>query len=189
MIRPADERLREAATGLEHNNLLVLGLGLKKKIETGRCWIYFTDSEMPCYRATYFSHYSPFNVPNGDTENYSSLMCEMSFRVGESPDPERVLDQVTAGLIRAKMLEESDRERIVSRYHRVVGYSYPIPTLGRDRALGILQPALLEKGIYSRGRFGAWRYEIGNMDHSVLMGVEAVNHIVAGEKELVFHSS
>jgi len=27
------------------------------------------------------------------------------------------------------------------------------------------------------------------MDHSVLMGVEAVNNILAGEKELVFHSS
>jgi protoporphyrinogen oxidase len=189
MLRPADERLREAATGLEHNNLLVVGVGLRKKIETGRCWIYFTDSEMPCYRATYFSHYSPFNVPNGDTEHYSSLMCEVSFRVGETPDPERVLEQVIAGLIRAKILEESDRERVVSRYHRVVAYSYPIPTLGRDRALGILQPALLEKEIYSRGRFGAWRYEVGNMDHSVLMGVEAVNHILAGEKELVFHSS
>jgi len=189
MIRPADERLREAAGDLQHNNLLVLGFGLRKKIETGRCWIYFTDADMPCYRATYFSHYSPFNVPNGDTEQYSSLMCEMSFRVGETPDPERVMDQVIAGLIRAKMLEERDRELIVSRYHRVISYSYPIPTLGRDRALGILQPALMEKGIYSRGRFGAWRYEIGNMDHSVLMGVEAVNSIVAGEKELVFHSS
>ena len=189
MIRPLDNRLLDAAKGLEHNNLLVVGLGLKKKIETGRCWIYFTDSEMPCYRATYFSHYSPFNVPNGDTERYSSLMCEISFRVGESPDPQKVLEQVTAGLIRANMLEESDRNRVVSRYHRVVGYSYPIPTLGRDRALDILQPALLGNGIYSRGRFGAWRYEIGNMDHSVLMGVEAVNHIVAGEEELVFHSS
>jgi protoporphyrinogen oxidase len=189
MIRPVDEKLREASAGLEHNNLLVLGLGLKKKIETGRCWIYFTDSAMPCYRATYFSHYSPNNVPGGDTEKYSSLMCEMSFRVGETPDPERVLDQVIDGLIRAKMLEESDRQRVISRYHRVIAYSYPIPTLGRDRALGILQPALLEKGIYSRGRFGAWRYEIGNMDHSVLMGVEAANNILAGEKELVFHSS
>jgi hypothetical protein len=189
MIKPVDNRLRDAAKGLEHNNLLVVGLGLKKKIETGRCWIYFTGADMPCYRATYFSHYSPFNVPNGDTEHYSSLMCEMSFRVGETPDPEKVLDQVTTGLIKAKMLEESDRQRIVSRYHRIVGYSYPIPTLGRDRALEVLQPALLEKGIYSRGRFGAWRYEIGNMDHSVMMGVEAVNHAVAGEKELVFHSS
>jgi protoporphyrinogen oxidase len=189
MIKPRDTRLPDAAQGLEHNNLLVVGLGLKKKIETGRCWVYFTDADMPCYRATYFSHYSPFNVPNGDTEHYSSLMCEVSFRVGESPDPEKVLNEITAGLIRARILEDSDRERVISRYARIVGYSYPIPTLGRDRALEVLQPALKEKGIYSRGRFGAWRYEVGNMDHSVLMGVEAANHIVAGDPELVFHSN
>jgi len=189
MMKPADSKLIDASAGLEHNNLLVVGIGLKKKIETGRCWIYFTDSDMPCYRATYFSHYSPNSVPNGDTEHYSSMMCEMSFRVGENPDPEKVLEQVITGLIKAKMLEESDRGRIVSRYHRIVGYSYPIPTLGRDKALTVLQPALLEQGIYSRGRFGAWRYEIGNMDHSVMMGVEAVNNILAGEKEAVFHSA
>src|SRR5579864_9020650 len=68
MLRPADNRLLDAARGLEHNNLLVVGLGLKKKIETSKCWIYFTDAEMPCYRATHFSSYSPFNVPHGDIE-------------------------------------------------------------------------------------------------------------------------
>lgn len=117
------------------------------------------------------------------------MMCEISFRVGEKPDPEKVLDQVITGLIKSKMLEEDDRSRIVSRYHRIVGYSYPIPTLGRDQALAVLQPALLQQGIYSRGRFGAWRYEIGNMDHSVMMGVEAANNILSGNKEEVFHSA
>lgn len=188
MIRANDSQLADAAAQLHHNNLLVLGIGLEKKIETGKCWIYFADEEMPCYRATYFSHYSPFNVPNGDTERYSSLMCEMSFGVGESPDSTKTLDQVIEYLIRAKMIDSADREKIVSRYHRKVAYSYPIPTLGRDAALATLQPALMKKGIYSRGRFGAWRYEIGNMDHSVMMGVEAVNHALAGEKESVFNS-
>jgi protoporphyrinogen oxidase len=188
-LKEADGELREAAGRLEHNNLLVLGIGLKKKIDTGKCWIYFADDSMPCYRGTYFSHYSRFNVPDGDTEQFSSLMCEMSFRVGEPPDPEHILGQVIAELIRVKILQESDRQRIVSRYSRAVPYSYPIPTLDRDRALGILQPALLQRGIYSRGRFGAWRYEIGNMDHSVMMGVEAVDNIVKGEKENVFRSS
>jgi len=189
MLKGADGKLLDAAGELQHNNLLVLGLGLEKKIETGKCWIYFADPEMPCYRATYFSHYSAFNVPNGDTERYSSLMCEMSFRAGETPNAEMVLDQVISGLIRNKMLEESDRNRIVSRYHRAVAYSYPIPTLGRDRALAVLQPALLEKGIYSRGRFGAWRYEIGNMDHSVMMGVEAIDNVLTGAEETVFRSA
>jgi protoporphyrinogen oxidase len=188
MLKPAEGSLMDAAAELHHNNLLVLGLGLEKKIDTGKCWIYFADDDMPCYRATYFSHYSPFNVPKGDTERYSSLMCEMSFRVGETPDPAKVIDRVVDYLIRAKILEESDRSRIVSRYHRTVAYSYPIPTLGRDRALATLQPALLGKEIYSRGRFGAWRYEIGNMDHSVMMGVEAVDHVLAGAKETVFNS-
>jgi protoporphyrinogen oxidase len=188
-LKPVDSELVEAAGDLEHNNLMVVGLGLEKKMDTSRCWVYFADEDMPCYRATYFSNYSPFNVPNGDIERYSSIMCEMSFRAGDPPHPERIMEQVIAGLIRARILEESDRRRIVSRYQHMVGYSYPIPTLRRDRSLGILQAALMERGVYSRGRFGAWRYEIGNMDHSVMMGVEAVNHIVNGEKEVVFHSS
>jgi protoporphyrinogen oxidase len=189
MLKAADGKLLDARGDLHHNNLLVLGLGLEKKIETSKSWIYFTDADMPCYRATHFSRYSPFNVPNADTERYSSLMCEMSFRVGELPDPAPLFEQVITCLIRGQLLDEADRSRIISRYHRMVPYSYPIPTLGRDRALGTLQPALLEKGIYSRGRFGAWRYEIGNMDHSVMMGVEAVNHALTGEKETVVHSS
>ena len=187
-IRNVDQELLDATQDLHHNNLLVLGLGLKKKIETRRCWIYFTEEQMPCYRATYFSHYSPNNVPNGDTETYSSLMCEVSLRVGENPDPCEMLDRVIAGLIRGSILEEADRSRIISRYHRTIPYSYPIPTLNRDRALHILQPALMERRIYSRGRFGAWRYEVGNMDHSVMMGVEAVDHILKAKPETVFHS-
>jgi protoporphyrinogen oxidase len=189
MMTPAVSRLRDAAEFLEHNNLFILGVGLEKPIETGKCWIYFADAEMPCYRATYFSKYSPFNVPNGDTSRYSSLMCEASIPNGQSVDAESIWNRALAGLIRAGMLEEGDKQRIVSRYQRFVSYSYPIPTLERDKALQAIQPALLAQGIYSRGRFGAWRYEIGNMDHSVMMGVEAVDNAVAGDKEAVFHSS
>ena len=121
--------LVDATQDLHHNNLLVLGVGLKKKIETGRCWIYFTEKEMPCYRATYFSHYSPNNVPNGDTENYSSLMCEVSVRNGETPNADSTLDQVISGLIRASILEEPDRERIVFEN---VQAANPGPLPGRD---------------------------------------------------------
>ena len=189
MMKTKSGELSDAAQSLEHNHLLVLGVGLERPIETSKCWIYFSDADMPCYRATYFSHYSPFNVPNGDTDRYSSLMCEVSVANGDSVDGDRVWNEVMAGLIRAGMMEESDRSRVVSRYQRLVNYSYPIPTLDRDQALGVVQPALLNRQIYSRGRFGAWRYEVGNMDHSVMMGVEAVNHALKGERENVFHSS
>jgi hypothetical protein len=64
-----------------------------------------------------------------------------------------------------------------------VPYSYPVPTLGRDRALAAIQPWLTERDIFSRGRFGAWRYEIGNTDHSVMMGVEVGEFLVDGTPE------
>jgi len=91
------------------------------------------------------------------------------------------------GLIRARILEESDRERIMSRYHRTIAYAYPIPTLNRDRAWRLLPPALIKQGNYSRG-LGAWRYKIGNMDQ-VMMAVEVVNHVLRGEQENVFQGS
>ena len=71
----------------------------------------------------------------------------------------------------------------MSRQLLRVPYSYPVPTLGRDAALAVIQPWLAEHDIFSRGRFGAWRYEIGNTDHSVMMGVEVVDHLINGAPE------
>ena len=45
------------------------------------------------------------------------------------------------------------------------------------------QPFLMERDVYSRGRFGAWLYENGNMDHSVMQGVEVVDSLLLGTKE------
>ena len=37
--------------------------------------------------------------------------------------------------------------------------------------------------VFSRGRFGSWRYEIGNMDHAVKMGIDVARRIVTGSPE------
>jgi hypothetical protein len=78
---------------------------------------------------------------------------------------------------------EQAESKIVSRQLLRVPYSYPVPTIGRDRALAAIHPWLTKQGIYSRGRFGAWRYEIGNTDHSVMQGVEIVDYILQGTPE------
>jgi hypothetical protein len=46
-----------------------------------------------------------------------------------------------------------------------------------------VSPWLEQRGIYSRGRFGMWKYEVANTDHSLMQGVECVNRLVLGEPE------
>jgi len=90
------------------------------------------------------------------------------------------------GLIATGLMVEEDRSRIVTTWLCSPAMSYPVPSVGRDAALGAIQPWLREQGIWSRGRFGAWLYEIGNMDHSTMQGVEFVDHVLSGEPETVW---
>ena len=75
---------------------------------------------------------------------------------------------------------------IASRWHRRLPYGYPTPQKGREALLRDIQPALESLGIYSRGRFGGWRYEVSNQDHSFMQGVEVVNRLVEGTPEKIY---
>ena len=175
--------VRDASRALVHNGGLVVGLGFAGKRVDPKCWMYFPEANSPFYRVTNFFNYSPYNVPNGDVENYFSLMCETTYSPHKPVDKERIIDDTIQGLVNSGMITEEERGRIVSRYLIDIPYSYPVPTLGRDRALGIIQPWLESRGVYSRGRFGAWKYEVGNMDHSFMQGVEVVERVLTGAPE------
>lgn len=116
-------------------------------------------------------------------ENFS-LLAEVSASQYKHEDPDDVVDRTIAGMVACELLTPEQAEhRIVSRQLLRVPYSYPVPTITRDAALAVIQPWLMDHDIYSRGRFGAWRYEIGNTDHSVMMGVELSDHLVSGASE------
>jgi protoporphyrinogen oxidase len=179
-IRGVPVRVRTAAAGLSWSGALFVGLGIARKLETDRCWVYFPDNDCPFYRVTYLSRYSPFMAPD---ENHFSIITETS-RSNWKPEDERtIIDRTIGGLVRTGMLEPDDLGRIVDRTLMQAEYAYPTPTLDRDMSLEVLQPYLMGLDIYSRGRFGAWLYEIGNMDHSVMQGVEFANKLLLGEPE------
>jgi len=113
-----------------------------------------------------------------------SLLAEVSSSAFRQECSEDVVDRTIRGMVASKLLTPEQAEgKIVSRQLLRVPYSYPVPTLERDHALGVIQPWLMANHVYSRGRFGAWRYEIGNTDHSVMMGVEVADHLVCGKEE------
>ncbi|GAA5833433.1 hypothetical protein JCM3766R1_005501 [Sporobolomyces carnicolor] len=58
------------------------------------------------------------------------------------------------------------------------------PSLVRDGQLKVLLPELKEKyAIASRGRFGSYKYEVANQDHSFMIGVECADNLTIGSTE------
>jgi protoporphyrinogen oxidase len=180
-IKRADTKILKAVRGLKHNSVFIVGLGIKKAALINKSWIYFPDSRLPFFRVTYLSNYSDRNTPN--SKKYYSLLCETSYSKFKKEDIKTLPERTIAGLISSGILQNSDRKNIVSKFMFDIKYAYPLPTLKRDESLKNILPALEEVSIYSRGRFGGWKYEIANMDHCVIQGKELIDRVILRTKE------
>lgn len=145
--------------------------------------LYFPEDNCPFYRATIFSNYSPFNTPDEEVRlptiqladgqeprssepqsgPYWSIMLEVSESSYKPVNHDTLLRESIQGLINTDLLKPEDE--IVSTYVRRFDHGYPTPTIERDGALNKALNYVYNKDILSRGRFGAWKYEVGNQDH------------------------
>ncbi len=178
------EKLKKEVKKLKYASGVIVGIGLKGKLSkklNSRCWMYFPENDNPFYRVTVFSNYSHTNAPKGCW----SLMAEVSYSDYKKIDKENIIAEVIQGIKNTELISSEDE--IISKWAMDVKYSYPIPTLERDKILKKIQYNLMGKDIYSRGRFGAWKYEIGNMDHSVMQGKEIIDKILLNKKEEIWN--
>ncbi|MCD6385788.1 FAD-dependent oxidoreductase, partial [Candidatus Sumerlaeota bacterium] len=183
LLPPNDTLIQSAQKYLSFTSAMIVGIGLKgNPPPEERCWVYFPESNCPFYRVTYFHHYSPNNVPG---KNYYSFMCETSYSDFRPINKSSIIDDTIDGLVRTGLITQDQRNNIVSAYLIDAGYSYPVPTLTRNKALSTIIPYLQQNQIYSRGRFGLWLYEVGNMDHSFVQGAEVVDQILLNKPEKV----
>lgn len=194
----------DLAKKLVHSSSHIIGLGLRgSNPHDTKCWMYYPEDDCPYYRCTVFSHYGVGNVPDasnslptlrlGDASlpvedssskpgPYWSLMFEISESSPWKPvNLATIVEETIQGAINTKMISSTDE--IVSIYHRRLEYGYPTPHLDRDGVLDQALPFLKKQGIWSRGRFGSYKYEVANQDHSLMIGVEAVDNILFGSKE------
>lgn len=184
IIKTTPDPLRSAAEKLDHNGVHVVGIGIDQPGDDDKCWMYFPESNCPFYRVTNFHNYSPKNTPKGGEQK--ALMGEISFSAHKPQREETAVDETIAGLVSAGIVPNGDATHIVSRWHTRLDYAYPIPNKERDSALRMILPWLESHAIFSRGRFGGWKYEVGNMDHSIMQGIEWAERMVLGKKESVY---
>jgi len=175
MLEPPRPDLMSSANDLAFTSGVMVGLGFSGPSPSDKNWVYFPDDRTPIYRLTYFSNYSPKNVPD---ENHFSLMGEVSYSPHREIDKSNIINEVIEGFVKTGIIPEEQKKNIVSTFVIDVPYSYPVPTLQRNAALGRIIPALAQMNIHARGRHGLCIYEIGNMDHSVMQGVEMADALL-----------
>ncbi len=177
--------VKKAARQLQHSSTNIVGLGCegpKPAMLKEKSRLYFPENNCPFYRVTVFSDYSPHHVPH--PEKQWSLMAEVSESAHKPVNQETLIDDVVQGMHATKLIHPETK--IISRWRHRAHYGYPTPSLQRDAILNVLHAELEQHGISSRGRFGGWKYEVSNQDHSLMQGVEWVNRIVLGIPETTY---
>lgn len=173
--------IKKATASLRHSGGYMVGVGIKQPCPSTKSWMYFPEDNCPFYRVTYLSNYSPYMTP--DKDRYYSLLTETSYSEFKHVDSKTIVDDTITGLVNAGLISDKDRNDVVDTWVYHADYSYPTPSVERDGILAQAIPFLEKHGIYSRGRFGMWKYEVSNTDHTLMQGVELANRLVLGEPE------
>jgi protoporphyrinogen oxidase len=140
--------------------------------------------QIPFWRVNFPSNFSPGNVP----PNTWSVLCEASI----APDASAkipTLQQTEQALKDMNVIPQASQ--VLSTWSRYLPHGYPVPFAGRDQLLEEIHPQLEALDIYSRGRFGGWKYEVSNQDHAFMQGVEVVDRLLRAtpESTYVYRSS
>lgn len=177
--------LEPLARAFRHSAAHIVGVGLRgeppRDIQHSS-WMYFPENDCPFNRVMLFSRYSANHVPDGG--EHWSLMAEVSESEHRPFDESRIVDEVLRGMRNTGLLPAA--AEVVSTWHKRLEYGYPTPFLGRDQVLNAVHPVLEQSGVYSRGRFGGWKFEVSDQDHSVMQGVELVNRLLLGIPEVTY---
>lgn len=176
--------LARRAGELDYASTQLVGLGMQGALPPelrDKYWLYFPEPDVPFHRVSVLSNYSGSNVP--DQRRHWSLLCEVNDHPSARRDPARVMAGCVDAVRRTFDLPEGG---VISRWQHRLDRGYPVPTLRRDGVLAATQSRLKDLAIYSRGRFGGWRYEVSNQDHAFMQGVEAVDAIMTGAPEVTY---
>ena len=148
------------------------------------------------------SRFAKSNVPNAEVElptqwvgskrlatpseptpgPYWSLMFEINESKLKPVNLATIFEDTIRQAISVKLFDPE--AEIVSLFHSRISHGYPVPTVDRNEVLDIALPLLKEHNFLSRGRFGSYKYEVSNQDHCVLIGAEAVDHVLLGSPEV-----
>ena len=167
----------------------IWGIELPEQLH-GVHWVYFPEDAYVFYRVTVLSNFSPLVVAHPYRQ--WSLLVEISeskhrtdllsikgadAKADWTAEGRKALrERVVHDLKLSGMLPQN--ASIASVWDMRLEYGYPVPYVERNMHVHAADEALRRHGIWSRGRFGSWKYEVGNQDHSCMLGYDAVDNML-----------
>ncbi len=152
ILVPLPEDVRRAFLKLKYISVLNLNLGLSKKLDENKHWIYFPQRNISFYRCGIATNFSGSLAPAG----CSSLYFEISYSKDHPADKNHLLERVLGDCQKARFcLMKKD---VLVTDLNDIKYAYCLYDEERAHALGVIQPFLKKHGIFSIGRYGGWQY-------------------------------
>jgi protoporphyrinogen oxidase len=148
----APNEVREAAEKLMWTSVRCVNLGVAREDIGPGHWVYFYDHNIPFFRVSFPSKFSPDNAPPG----HSSISCEIAYSRRKPLNEERLVERTIEALRRTGILSESDR--IVLQDQINIPYAYVVFDFNREPSLRTIHSWMESVGLFPCGRFGEWGY-------------------------------
>jgi protoporphyrinogen oxidase len=170
-----------------HQTVHLVGVGMEGQVPShlnDTHWVYFPEEEFVFYRLTILSNFSPYMVAKPGQQY--SIVVEISESAQRPVKVKGLVERVIQDLIKSKFVNKD--AKFATKWHERFEYGYPVPYVDRDLHMHEADDALRPYGVWSRGRFGSWKYEVANQDHSFMLGRQAVDNIISGSFETTFRT-
>lgn len=137
---------------LRWNSIFNLNLGLDRKEDLPRHWVYFPREDTCFFRVGFFHNFSACAAP----ADKSALYTEVAYSKEKPIDKNKIVQRIKRDLIKVGLLSADDRQ--CCQDINDIEYGYPIYDKNYNGARGKILGYLEGKNIIPCGRYGSWRY-------------------------------
>ncbi len=147
---------------LRQRDVRIMSFGIEGDPEVYFHWAYYPQREIPFLRVSIPSFFASDVAPEG----HHLIQAEVTDPEADLPKVENTLRDL--GVVNSKA-------RIVFRHQSHLAYAYPLPSIALEEYCTEILAELEALGIYSIGRFGAWRYQ--DADKCIIDGRNLANRL------------